>query len=197
MKQFIAGFLVASLIWVGVLCVMEREALFGVVSASDQSTPDGGLYPETETESAKKKGKKKGRRGRKRPGAKPGGGSSVDGHAQSGEDVGSPGSGSLDLGGSGKEEQLKEAEIDRGIDRVFKGIERCLVLVPAEASASGRVVVGMRISGSGQVTKVNLKGPGPLVTGEAGGCIRRAVKSITYRTFDGPDMVVNYPITFE
>ena len=62
---------------------------------------------------------------------------------------------------------------------------------------TGKVVLGMHIAPSGKVTKVGLRGPNPIVQGECGGCIRRAVKSIDYPSFDGPEMVAHYPIVFE
>ena len=64
-------------------------------------------------------------------------------------------------------------------------------------NATGKVVLGMHIAPSGRVTRVGLRGPNPIVQGECGGCIRRAVKSIQYPSFDGPEMVAHYPIVFE
>ena len=55
----------------------------------------------------------------------------------------------------------------------------------------------MHIASSGKVTKVNLKGPNVMIRGETGQCFRRTVKSVRYRSFDGPDMIAHYPIVFE
>lgn len=99
--------------------------------------------------------------------------------------------------GAGGEDQLSSAEIDAGIDRVFNGIQRCLILVPSQAPAVGKVVVGMKIAPSGAVTSVNLSGPNVIIKDDPGSCIRRTVKSIRYRSFKGPEMLVNYPIVFE
>ena len=75
--------------------------------------------------------------------------------------------------------------------------ERCLLLLPPDAPAKGRVVFGMHITSSGQVTKVNLKGPKVMIQKETGACLRRVVKSIRFRRFDGPDMVAHYPVVFD
>ncbi len=101
------------------------------------------------------------------------------------------------MGNAAEEDQLSSAEIDRGIDRVFKGIQRCLVLAPGDAPTTGKVVFGMHIASSGKVTKVNLKGPNVMIRGDVGACFRRTAKSIKYRSFDGPDMVAHYPIVFD
>ena len=114
-----------------------------------------------------------------------------------GDDLGSTGNGELDMSSRGGENQLSAARIDRGIDSVFNGIQRCLVLVPSDMPASGKVVLGMHIASSGRVTKVNLKGPGAIIRGESGACIRRVVKTIDYPAFDGPDMIAHYPIVFD
>ena len=99
--------------------------------------------------------------------------------------------------GAGGEDQLSSQEIDQGIGRVFRGIERCLVLAPPGAPTTGKVVFGMHIAPNGQVTKVNLKGPNVMIKGDVGACFRRTVKSIRYRSFDGPDMIAHYPVVFD
>ena len=99
--------------------------------------------------------------------------------------------------GAGGEDQLSSRGIDQGIGRVFKGIERCLLALPPDAPAKGKVVFGMHIASSGHVTKVNLKGPKVMIQGEVGACFRRVVKSPRFRSFDGPDMVAHYPVVFD
>jgi hypothetical protein len=98
---------------------------------------------------------------------------------------------------AGGEQQLDGAEIDRAFDAAMPRIRRCLLLVPDEGSVSGRLVFGLRIAGSGRVTAVNLSGPAALVGGEAGDCLRAVVRTLSFPRFDGPEMLVRYPIEFE
>jgi hypothetical protein len=60
---------------------------------------------------------------------------------------------------------------------------------------SGKLVFGLRISGQSGVTRVNLEGPAAITRSEAGDCLRKAARSIRFRTFNGPDMLVRYPLT--
>lgn len=103
----------------------------------------------------------------------------------------------VDMVGNSGEQQLTDYEVERGIDGVFNKIRRCLFLAANEEPVKGRVVLGMRIEGTGRVTKLNIRGPSPIVQGEAGSCLRSTITSIQYRTFNGPAMVVHYPITLE
>jgi hypothetical protein len=103
----------------------------------------------------------------------------------------------VDMVGNSGEQQLTDFEIEQGMDRVFNQIRRCLFLAANEEPVKGRIVLGMRIEGTGRVTKLNLRGPSPVVQGEAGGCLRSTITSIQFRTFNGPAMVVHYPITLE
>ena len=47
----------------------------------------------------------------------------------------------LDMGGSGGEQQLSGAQIDRGFDSVMGGIRRCLVLIPGDEA----IVLGAQV----------------------------------------------------
>lgn len=203
MKRFLGGVAVASLAWVGVLYAQSSGAIdpfgfFRTVPAEEPAAPPGAKVEMP----AGEPGQTQGRKARRKPGRR-----SLPGPAErapydssdavSGADLGALEPREVDVGAGGREEQLSGAEIERGVDGVFRGIERCLVLLPPDAPAAGKVVVGMRIAKSGLVTEVNLKGPRPLVDGEPGACIRRVVRSIRYRSFDGPDMVAHYPIMFE
>lgn len=199
MRNFLLGALAASAIWAGIFAAQ----LAGVVdifeadeteieAAADAGAPAARLVEE---EPAKKKRRGKWARKKRRP--RKGSGGWEEGDGTSGDDLGGDGARDLDLGGSGGEARLSPAQIDRGIDQVFNGIQRCLVLVPPGAPATGKVVVGMRIAPSGKVTGVNLKGPNDIIKGDSGACIRRAVKSIDFPSFDGPEMTARYPITFE
>jgi len=208
MKQFMGGFVVASMVWVGVLCAQSywNFKLFDFLFASDteasQSMAELEMGPTVATKKKQKGSKKRGWRKRSR-------GQRSSKHGQfvsreydmsegiKGDVLGGPGSRDLNMAGGGQVDQLSSAEIDQGIGRVFKGIERCLLLLPSDAPAQGKVIFGMKIAKSGHVTKVNLKGPNTMIQGETGACFRRKVKSIKYRPFDGPDMIAHYPIVFE
>lgn len=200
MRQFLLGVLVASVAWAGVLLAQAAGVIdiLGAGGGEARIIVDAGVDSEIAEEV---EGDEKGKRGgkRRRPGRKrkPGGAAYAAGDGVAGDEIGGPGSQELSMDVAGGQEQLSPAQIDRGIDTVWNGIQRCLVLVPGDLPATGRVVLGMRIAPSGRVTRVGLKGPNPIVQGEPGACIRRAVKSIEYPSFDGPEMVAHYPIVFE
>ena len=203
MRQFLLGFALASALGTAALWAQGTGRLELFTPAGDEvakiTLVASDHSVDKKSDDTRKTGKRRGKR-KTRAGGRRDFGDRVEydtSEGLSGDDLGGPGSRELSMGSEGGEEQLKEAEIDRGIDRVFSGIERCLVLVPAGAPASGKVVVGMKIASTGQVREVNLKGPRTIVSGEAGACIRRIVKSIRYPSFDGPDMVAHYPIVFE
>ena len=202
MKQFFIGFVVASFLWLGALYAQSAGYIdfFGAGEESDTDriadVPDAGVDGEDpQGDKGKKSKRKKKHFAGKRKSFK-NAAHDMD-ETTVGDDLGSTGNGELDMGSSGAEEQLSSTRIDRGIDSVFNGIQRCLVLVPIDVPATGKVVLGMHIASSGRVTKVNLKGPGAIIRGESGTCIRRVVKSIEYPAFDGPDMIAHYPIIFD
>ena len=202
MKQFILGFAVASFLWLGAFYAQSAGYIdfFGVGKETDTDrvadAPDAGVDGEDSQHDNRKKSKRKkkrfaGKRKSLRSAAHDMGETTV------GDDLGSTGNGELDMSSSGGEEQLSPARIDRGIDSGINGIQRCRILVPSDVPATGKVVLRMNIASSGRVTKVNLKGPGAIIRGESGACIRRVVKSIEYPAFDGPDMIAHYPIVFD
>jgi len=47
------------------------------------------------------------------------------------------------------------------------------------------------------VARVNLQGPAAVTGGECGDCLRTAARNAQFPSFDGPDMVVHYPLTLE
>jgi hypothetical protein len=202
MKQFFFGMLVASLLWGGLLYAQKAGMLDLIDFAKTPNTDAEMTFSEAELESdeskdrAKRKKRRSKRRRRRSASSGPMSARQYDtSEATTGDSLGG---GSRELGmGAGGEDQLSSREIDQGIDRVFKGIERCLLLMPPDAPSKGKVVFGMHIASSGQVTKVNLKGPKVMVQGETGACLRRVVKTIRYRRFDGPDMVAHYPVVFD
>jgi hypothetical protein len=104
---------------------------------------------------------------------------------------------SLDVAANGGEEQLRGTEIEQAFDGAFSQIRRCLILAAGDEPARGKLIFGVRIAGSGKVTAVNLSGPASVAQGEAGGCLRKAAMGLHFRGFNGPDMVIHYPLTLE
>lgn len=103
----------------------------------------------------------------------------------------------IDMAGSGGEQQLSGAQIDATFDRVMPAIRRCFFLVEGEMPTSGVLRFGIRIESSGKVSKSNLTGPSVMVQGEPGRCLRKAVSSAPFPSFDGPAMQIKYPVRLE
>ncbi len=190
MSRFLAGFLTASVLWgvgawvylSGVLAPEEPEP----VAAA--APPDAGVEQAEEEQPA--------RRRRRRRRAAGGGGAVPTGTAATGDDLGADDPRTLDMA-EGGEEQLPSSEIERGMDGAFGRVRRCLVLAAGDAPVSGRLTFGLRIEPTGRVSRVNLRGPAAVTTGEAGDCLRSAARGVQFRSFDGPPMVVHYPITLD
>ena len=202
MKQFLAGIVTASLIWGGLFWAQKAEYidLLGVNAPTEDVAPEASeaTLASEEVKTPKESKRRRGKRRSRRSYDGPGPGNHYDTtEGVSGDQLDGPGGKELSMAGAGGEDQLSSQEIDQGIDRVFKGIERCLLTLPPDAPAAGRVVFGMNIASSGKVTKVNLKGPKHMISGDTGACFQRTVKSIRFRSFDGPDMVAHYPVTFD
>ncbi len=196
MKHFAGGFLAASLVWAGVMWAQASGHidLFGnSEEMSEEVVEDAGTVEEEPTEAkVKKKRKRRGKRRKLDNGSRD--------RAEGTEEIVGDDMSAADREvsmGAGGEQQLSSAQIDRGVDSVFRGIERCLVLVPPDESAAGKVIVGMKIAPGGSVSAVNLRGPNSIVKGESGACLRRTIRGIKYSSFDGPEMTTQYPIVFE
>ncbi len=193
MPRFLAGFFTASLLW----ATLGFACLQGYID-TDLSALMIDDDPEAEASAAddrgqKRRGRPRTRRGRRsRPRARA---ASQNGEVFTGDDLGEPELRTIDMDSQGGEGQLTSHEVEVGIDGAMPRIRRCLILVADEDPITGTMTFGLRISGSGRVTRINLKGPAPLVSGEAGSCLRKALGSIAYREFDGPDMLVHYPFT--
>lgn len=157
---------------------------------AEPSAPDAGVAEDVAKPSQRKRPKRKARRPK---------GARADrrfaGEATTGDDLGGPDTRDLDLAQGGGEEQLLGSEIERGFDSVFPQVRRCLMLAAGDEPVSGKLVFGLRISGQSGVTRVNLQGPAAITRSEAGDCLRKAARGIRFRTFDGPDMLVQYPLT--
>ncbi|MGD8859653.1 MAG: hypothetical protein PVI30_06565 [Myxococcales bacterium] len=189
--RFLAGFVVASLLSGGFLYAYKQGLInVDLEPVGDEEIADAGVEDETPATDKKKRRKRKwkGKRKKKRR---------LRGEATTGDDLGGPDTRHLDPTAGGGEEQLRGSEIEAGFDSVMPKIRRCLMLVADDEPVTGRIVFGARISGSGRVTAVNLKGPSAITRTEAGACMRRAAKGIDFRAFNGPDMLVHFPLTLE
>jgi hypothetical protein len=120
-----------------------------------------------------------------------------EGESSVGDDLGGPEAKNLDVANAGGEEQLLGSEIERGFDGAMSSIRRCLILAASDEPVTGKLVFGVRIAGSGRIEKVSLKGPSAITQSEAGSCLTSAARGIQFRSFNGPDMLVNYPLTLQ
>jgi len=195
--KFVAGFIAASLLWIGLLVAVKQ----GFVNL-DLSPPDEVIEPEAvatadapdeNANDPKRKRKAKRRFG----GGERGDSRRYEGESSFGDDLGGPDSRNLDVGSAGGEEQLLGSEIERAFDQAMPSIRRCLILAASDEPVTGKLVFGVRIAGSGRIEKVNLKGPSAITQSEAGSCLTSAARGIQFRSFNGPAMLVNYPLTLQ
>jgi hypothetical protein len=190
--RFLAGFTVASALWGAFLFAYSRGYID--ISLEPEAPPEAvTVASEPEAEDPKADKSRKRRSGSK--GARPR--TSVTGNSTTGDDLGADEARNLDVGSAGGEAQLKGSEIEQGFDGAFSQIRRCFILAASDDPVRGKLTFGVRINGEGRVTKVNLSGPSALTQGEAGSCLRGAVTGIRFRAFNGPDMVVHYPVTLD
>jgi hypothetical protein len=192
--RFLAGFLSASLVWSGLVFAYSRGIIDIDLEPNDApGVPDAGVEAVDEETPQRSK--------RRRGGRARSGGTRKErryaGEAMTGDDLGGPETRHLEAARAGGEEQLLGSEIEQGFDSVFPQIRRCLMLAAGDEPVSGKLVFGLRVSGQGGVTKVNLQGPADITRSEAGDCLRKAARAIRFRTFNGPDMLVHYPITLQ
>ncbi|HJL18879.1 MAG TPA: hypothetical protein RMH99_24665 [Sandaracinaceae bacterium LLY-WYZ-13_1] len=196
MSRFWAGFAVATALWVAGAAYLYFVAGFGPppeepseAIAEAPEAPEEAAAEEEEARPRRRRGRR--RRARRRRQQTPSGTATV------GDDLGEDEMRSLDMEGSGGEQQLSPRQIEAGFDGAMGSIRRCLVLMPGGDPVTGRLTFGLRVAGSGEVTRVRLSGPRAATTGEAGTCLQRAARQIRFDSFDGPEMVVRYPITLE
>jgi hypothetical protein len=197
-SRYAAGFLTASVLWgaaAAVAWAVWLRPAETLVVASAPSAIDAGVAAEEAPRRRRRR-----RRGRKRGrGARSPGPSSAElaRIETTGDDLGGAEPRTLDLEGSGGEEQLSGSQIESGMDAAMGGIRRCLVLAAGDEPVRGRLTFGLRVASSGRVGRVNLRGPRAVTGGECGDCLRRAARRARFPSFDGPDMVVHYPLTLE
>jgi hypothetical protein len=188
--KFVGGFLTASLLWgLGVGLFVSGAFEPQEIPTSETVTGEDAGIEEVGSDPASMR--RRGRRGRRGHG-----GRVPTGNATTGDELGRIDR-DLDLGAAGGEQQLSGAQIESGMDAVFGRIRRCLVLAAGEDPVSGRVTFGLRIEPNGSVSRVRLSGPAVVTTGEAGDCLRAAARGARFDAFNGPPMVVSYPITLD
>ena len=192
MQRFLAGFLTATALW-GLLAALHFAELLPLGDGGEgidpgAAGPDAGIVEVPDPDPARR------RRSRRR---RPAPGRDVSGTGSSGDDLGSPDPHALDLAGEGGEGLLTHSQIEEAIDGAFSRIRRCLVLAAGDDPVAGTLTFGLRIEGSGRVSRVNVSGPRAVSTGEAGTCLQTTMRSIRFPSFDGPDMFVRYPITLD
>jgi hypothetical protein len=191
--KFVAGFALASALW-GAFLVSYKQGWIDISLEPEAPQEDAANSPANDEPDEPEK---PGRTRRKRPGAKRTRVTSGSGQALTGDDLGENDARNVNVGSSGGEEQLRGTEIEQGFDGAFAQIRRCLILAASDEPAHGKLVFGLRISGDGKVSAVNLSGPSSVAQGEAGACLRKAASGMHFRSFHGPDMVVHYPLNLE
>lgn len=201
-SRFLAGFAAATLLWAGALAGLHLGLGWGPpvdeeIALEDEPIEIAAEEPEEPTTRRRRRG---GRRGARRgaDGVAASTESSVPrGEATTGDDLGEGELRMIDGEGQGGEQQLTGGQIDAGFDGSMNRIRRCFILAAGDEPVRGRLVFGMRIAANGRATAVNLSGPAAVTTGDSGDCLRTAARSIQFPSFDGPEMVVRYPITLE
>lgn len=191
-SRFWAGFGVASSLWAAAAAylwfVMEvRPPEEEIAVAAPEPVVEPAPIVEEEEPRRRRRGRRVRTNGERTP----------TGNATTGDDLGEPGMRMIDGEGEGGEQQLSSAQIESAFDGGMGRIRRCLVLMAGDDPVTGRVTFGMRIAPSGEVRAVQLSGPSAATTGEAGDCLRSAARAIRFPSFDGPEMIVRYPLTLE
>lgn len=195
MLRFLAGFAAASVLWGAFLFSIKLGWID--ISLEPEAPPgdETNLADAPQDEPGDKASRQKRKRNapvkRARPAAGPSGDTLV------GDDLRENEARNLNVGTGGGEEQLRGSEIEKAFDGVFGQVKRCLILAAGDEPAHGKLIFGLRITGEGKVSAVNLSGPASVAQGDAGACLRKAASGMHFRTFNGPDMVVHYPLNLE
>jgi hypothetical protein len=192
--RFLAGFGVASVLW-GAFLFSYKQGWIDIslepeAPPADEATVADSPADDEPDKPSRPRKKRPAASAAKRP-------RSPGGNALVGDDLGENDTRNLNVGQGGGEEQLRNTEIEQGFDGIMSQVKRCLILASEDEPASGKLVFGLRISGAGKVTAVNLSGPSSVTKGDSGACLRKAAQGMHFRTFNGPDMVAHFPITLE
>lgn len=201
-SRYLAGFATACALW-GIGAAVYFSGVFAPEEVMDEVGPIEDEMVETGDPASPDQPRR--RRRRKRGGGSSGGEEyaqqpsrpSPRGNATTGDDLGENDLRLMDMEGGGGEQQLTGTQIDRAFDGAMSRVRRCLILAAGDDPVQGRLVFGLRIAGTGRVSRVNLAGPAAVTTGDAGECLRGAARGIQFPTFDGPEMVVRYPLTLD
>lgn len=196
MARFVLGFVVASVLWLGAGGVMHLALGWGPPEVVED--PEAVEVAELEVEEEEAAAPRRGRRARGARTAR--GTASADvptGEATIGDDLREREMRTIDGAGTGGEAQLSSAQIEHAFDGAMGRVRRCFLLTPGDDPITGTLTFGLRIAGTGRVSAVNLSGPRALTAGESGDCLRDAARGISFPAFDGPEMLVRYPITLE
>lgn len=192
MARFALGFVVATLLWAGAAAALHLGLGWGPPPPPEEPVEVAvATEPTTEETAGTTRRRRRSTTGRTDRGAVP------TGEATTGDDLREDEMRTIDGEGTGGEEQLTGAEVEGAFDGAMGRIRRCFILAPGDEPITGTLTFGLRIAGTGRVSAVNLTGPRALTTGEPGDCLRDAARGISFPTFDGPEMVVRYPITLE
>jgi hypothetical protein len=199
MKGFIGGFLTATLLWGAAAAAFALGLLDGLIGEpAPEAPPDAGVVAAAEPDAGPATTAKRRRRGRRPRNQVLADGPRGSGPViESGDDLGVEGPRELDLGGAGGEARLSPAQIESAFDRAMPGIRRCLLMLEPDQEGTGRVTFGLRVTGAGRVSAAQLVGPQALTSGDVGSCLRRVSRAMVFPAFDGPEMVLRYPVTFE
>jgi hypothetical protein len=197
--RFLAGFALGSILWGGLGAYLIFAEGYGPPTAeAPEVTEVAAVDVPAESEEDEATPRRRRRRGGSGTTDAPSSSERLPtGDATTGDDLGEGELRIIDGAGTGGEEQLTGAEIDHAFDGAMPRVRRCFILAAAEAEVTGRLTFGLRIAGTGRVSAVNLAGPAVLTTGECGECLRDTARAIQFPSFDGPEMVVRYPITLE
>jgi hypothetical protein len=194
-SRFWAGFAVASLVWMAVGAALVLFADFGPPPEAPPPDPAPVAAPEPieEEEPSPTTRRRRPRTSNRRDSERE---ATPSGEATTG-DLGEDAPRTLDMGAESGERQLSSAQIESTFDAGMGRIRRCLVLMAGDDPVSGRLTFALRIGSDGQVRNVQLSGPAAATTGEAGDCLRTAARGLRFPSFDGPEMVVRYPLDLE
>ncbi|MBX3270062.1 MAG: hypothetical protein KF729_07355 [Sandaracinaceae bacterium] len=198
MSRFWAGFAVASVLWAGAGVALYVTVGIGEPEPAPLAAAPAPEPAEVEEDTDEPSERRRGRRrGRARAGEPRSAAATPTGSGERGDDLGDDEARRVDMSASGGEQQLRPAQIDAGFGASMGAVRRCLVLIPGDAQVRGRVTFGLRIAGTGRVTRAHLSGPRAVTTGECGECLERVARGMRFDTFDGPEMIVRYPLDLE
>jgi hypothetical protein len=194
-SRFWSGFALASLLWGAGGAYLVLVAGFAPPEP-EPAPPVAAVESAPATEATADQPVRRRHRRRRRRSRAAGEETTPTGNATTGDDLREGDPRMVDMEGGG-EQQLSAAQIEAGFDSGMGRIRRCLVLMAGSDPVRGQLTFGMRVASSGQVRAVQLSGPAAATTGDAGECLRAAARAIRFEPFDGPEMVVHYPLHLE